>query len=97
MRFQANPDGTILAQNDIELLYEARESLTVCWIILRSEIKVNSVHRIFRANAFAIVHKFVEKTILVAESGGGGGPDTLDAPPPTPAPAFVVLTHLIST
>jgi hypothetical protein len=44
MRFQANPDGTILAQNDIELLFEARRSLTACWIILRSEIKVNSVY-----------------------------------------------------
>jgi hypothetical protein len=44
MRFQANPDGTILAQNDIELLCEARESLAACWIILRSVIKVNSVH-----------------------------------------------------
>jgi hypothetical protein len=28
MRFQANPDGTILAQNDIELLCEACEGLT---------------------------------------------------------------------
>jgi hypothetical protein len=26
MRFQANPDGTILAQNDIELLFKARGS-----------------------------------------------------------------------
>jgi hypothetical protein len=31
MRFQVNPDGTILAQNDIELLCEARGGLvTVC-------------------------------------------------------------------
>jgi hypothetical protein len=60
MRFQANPDGTILPQNDIELR-EARGSLTACWTILRSEIKVNSVHRVFQANFFAIVHKFVEK------------------------------------
>jgi hypothetical protein len=30
MRFQANPDGTILAQNDIELLCEARGGLTAC-------------------------------------------------------------------
>jgi hypothetical protein len=61
-RFQANPDGTILAQNDIELLCEARASLTTCRIILRSEIEVNSVHRIFRANFFAMVHKFVDTT-----------------------------------
>jgi hypothetical protein len=27
MRFQANPDGTILPQNDIELLCEAHGSL----------------------------------------------------------------------
>jgi hypothetical protein len=50
MRFQANPGGTILAKNDIELLCEARGSLIACWIILRLEIKVNNVHRIFRAN-----------------------------------------------
>jgi hypothetical protein len=42
MRIQANPDGTILSQNYIELLCEARGSLTACRIILRSEIKVNS-------------------------------------------------------
>jgi hypothetical protein len=41
MRIQANPDGTILAQNYIELLWEARGGFTACWIILRSEIKVN--------------------------------------------------------
>jgi hypothetical protein len=29
-RFQASPDGTILAQNDVELLCEAREGLTAC-------------------------------------------------------------------
>jgi hypothetical protein len=59
MRFQANPDGTILARNDIELLCEACGGLTACCIIMRSEIKVNGIHRIIRAVFFAIVHKFV--------------------------------------
>jgi hypothetical protein len=59
MRFQANPDCTILPQNYIELLYVRH--VEVCWTILRSEIKVNNVHKVFRANFFAIVHKFVEK------------------------------------
>jgi hypothetical protein len=54
MRFQANPDGTILAQNYIVMLCEARGGLTVCCIILRSEIKVNSVHRILRAIFFLV-------------------------------------------
>jgi hypothetical protein len=35
MRIQANPYSTILAQNDIKLLCEARGGLTACWIILR--------------------------------------------------------------
>jgi hypothetical protein len=70
LRFQANPGGTILAQNYIELLCES-VGLTACWIILRSEIKVNSVHRIFRANFLVIVHKFVEQKMLVVESRGG--------------------------
>jgi hypothetical protein len=72
MQFQANPDGRILSQNDIELC-EASGSLTACWTILRSEIKVNSIHRVglFRANYFSIVHKFVEKKISGREQGGG--------------------------
>jgi hypothetical protein len=70
MRFQANPDGTILPQNEL-LSCEPRGSLTACWTILRSEIKVNSVHRVLRANFVAIVHKFVENKKLVVDSRGG--------------------------
>jgi hypothetical protein len=73
MRFQANPDGTILAQNDIGLLCEARGGLTACGTILRSEIKVNSVHRILRAIFLGIVHTFVGKQMLVVESGSAPG------------------------
>jgi hypothetical protein len=70
MRFQANPDSTILPQNDIELLCEARGSLTTaCRTILRSEIKVNSVHRVFRANFFAIVHRGFKKKFGSREQG----------------------------
>jgi hypothetical protein len=47
-------------QNDIELLCEARGSLT-------NEIKVNSVHRIFRTNCFAIV-RLLEKKFVGREN-----------------------------
>jgi hypothetical protein len=40
----------------------------LCWTILRSEIKVNSIHKIFRAIFVTIDHKFVEKFCLVVES-----------------------------
>jgi hypothetical protein len=84
MRFQANPDGTILPQNDIELLCEACGSLTACWTILRSEIKVNSIHRVFRVNFFAIVHKFVERKKIWWSRAGGSRPPkpTLSGPAP---------------
>jgi hypothetical protein len=72
MRFQANPDGTILAQNDIELLCEARGSLTACWIILRSEIKVNSVHIEYSERFFLLKFTSLFYRKLVVESGVWG-------------------------
>jgi hypothetical protein len=61
MRIQANPDGTILAQNDIELLCEV-----YTWRIdsLLNYFEIGDrVHRIFRA---------IEKKWVV-ESGGPPG------------------------
>jgi hypothetical protein len=69
MRFLANLDGTILPQSDIELLCEARGSLTAS-VLNYFEIRDYSVHRVFRANLFAIVHKFVENKFGGRKQGG---------------------------
>ena len=60
----------------------------------KHQIKVHSVHRIFRANSdflfFPIVKKFVEKKLVVESRGGGV---TIPPPPPPPgsAPGFGFL------
>jgi hypothetical protein len=67
MRFQANPDGTILPQNDIELC-EARGGLLACWTILRSDIKVNNVQSI----------QSWKKNFVVESKGGHDSQNPLD-------------------
>jgi hypothetical protein len=86
MRFQANPYGTILPQNDIELLCEVRGSLTACWSILRSEIKVNSVlHRVLRA-IFCYSSQVCWKKCWWSRARGV----TLPKPPSGPAPEYCI-------
>jgi hypothetical protein len=68
MRFQANPNGTILAKCKMILSCYVRHEEVWQLAELFWDRRL-SVHRIFRVNFFAIVHKFVGEKKMVESRG----------------------------